>query len=185
MEDKGIIDLYWERSEKAISETAVKYGRYCFGIAFNILGNREDSEESVNDTYLAAWKVMPPRRPRLLAAFLGKMTRYISLDRWKKRTAEKRGGGVVPLLLNELEDCVAGAYNIEEEYLRKELIRKINHFLEGLPETERKVFVCRYWYMDSIADIGERFKFSESKVISMLYRTRKKLGKMLEKEGLS
>ena len=100
MDDKRIIDLYWERSESAISETAAKYGGYCFSIAYNILFSKEDSEESVNDTYLTAWNTMPPRRPQMLAAFLGKMTRYISLDRWKKRTAAKRGGGQVPLVLD-------------------------------------------------------------------------------------
>ena len=139
MDDKRIIDLYWERSESAISETAAKYGGYCFSIAYNILFSKEDSEESVNDTYLTAWNTMPPRRPQMLAAFLGKMTRYISLDRWKKRTAAKRGGGQVPLVLDELEECVAGEGSVEEEYLRKELVTQINRFLEDLPETERKV----------------------------------------------
>ena len=99
MDDNAIIELYWERSENAISETATKYGGYCYTIAYNILANNEDSEESVNDTWLAAWNTMPPRRPKLLAAFLGKMTRYISLDRWKNRTAAKRGGGEVPPVL--------------------------------------------------------------------------------------
>ncbi len=185
MEDNIIIDLYWERSEDAISETAAKYGGYCFSIAYNILSNKEDSEESVNDTYLAAWNTMPPRRPQILAAFLGKMTRYISLDRWKNRTAAKRGGGEVPLLLDELEECVTGTGSVEEEYLRKELVRNINRFLEGLPETDRKVFMCRYWYMDTIEDIAERFGFTESKVTSMLHRTRGKLKKLLVKEGLA
>ena len=128
---------------------------------------------------------MPPRRPQILATFLGKITRNISLDRWKMRSAKKRGGGEVPLLLDELEECVAGTGGIEEEYLRKELVRNINRFLENLPETDRKVFMCRYWYMDSIEEIADRFAFSESKVASMLHRTRGKLRKMLEKEGLA
>ena len=103
MEDNEIIDLYFDRSETAISQTAVKYGNYCYHIAYNILSDREDSEESVNDTYLAAWNNMPPRRPNVLSTFLGKLTRYISLDRWKARTAYKRGGGEVALSLEELE----------------------------------------------------------------------------------
>ena len=185
MDDNKIIELYWNRSEKAISETATKYGGYCYTIAYNILSNSEDSEESVNDTWLAAWNTMPPKRPKLLAAFLGKMTRYISLDRWKNRTAAKRGGGEVPLVLEELEECISGEDSVEREYLKKEFAMMMNRFLENLPEIERKVFLCRYWYMDSIEDIAKRFDFSESKVASMLHRTRGKLRKMLEQEGIA
>ena len=185
MEDHAIIELYWERSEDAISKTAAKYGGYCYTIAYNILSNNEDAEESVNDTWLAAWNTMPPRRPKLLAAFLGKMTRYISLDRWKNRTARKRGGGEVPLVLEELEECISGDDSVEKEYLQKEFAKSLNQFVENLPDVERKVFLCRYWYMDSIETIAERFGFSESKVASMLHRTRGKLRKMLEQEGIA
>ena len=185
MDDNAIIELYWERSEDAISKTAAKYGGYCYTIAYNILSNNEDAEESVNDTWLAAWNTMPPRRPKLLAAFLGKMTRFISLDRWKNRTARKRGGGEVPLVLEELEECISGDENVEKEYLQKEFAKSLNQFVENLPDVERKVFLCRYWYMDSIEDIAERFGFSESKVASMLHRTRGKLRKMLEQEGIA
>jgi len=185
MEDHAIIELYWERSEDAISTTAAKYGGYCYTIAYNILSNNEDAEESVNDTWLAAWNTMPPRRPKLLAAFLGKMTRYISLDRWKNRTARKRGGGEVPLVLEELEECISGEDSVEKEYLQKEFAESLNQFVENLPDVERKVFLCRYWYMDSIETIAEHFGFSESKVASMLHRTRGKLRKMLEQEGIA
>ena len=185
MDDNKIIELYWNRSENAISETAAKYGGYCYTIAYNILSNSEDSEESVNDTWLAAWNSMPPKKPKLLAAFLGKMTRYISLDRWKNRTAAKRGGGEVPLVLEELEECISGEDSVEREYLKKEFAMMMNQFLENLPETERKVFMCRYWYMDSIEDIADRFSFSESKVTSMLHRTRGKLRNLLEQEGIA
>jgi len=185
MDDNKIIELYWNRSENAISETAAKYGGYCYTIAYNILSNREDSEESVNDTWLAAWNSMPPKKPKLLAAFLGKMTRYISLDRWKNRTAAKRGGGEVPLVLEELEECISGEDSVEKEYLKKEFAMMMNAFLENLPETERKVFLSRYWYMDSIEDIADRFSFSESKVTSMLHRTRGKLRYLLEQEGIA
>ena len=185
MEDHAIIELYWERSEDAISKTAAKYGGYCYTIAYNILSNNEDAEESVNDTWLAAWNTMPPRRPKLLAAFLGKMTRYISLDRWKNRTARKRGGGEVPLVLEELEECISGEDSVEKEYLQKEFAESLNQLVENLPDVERKVFLCRYWYMDSIETIAEHFGFSESKVASMLHRTRGKLRKMLEQEGIA
>lgn len=184
MDDNGILDLYWARSENAISETAAKYGAYCYSIAFNILSNREDSEESVNDTYLAAWNTIPPRRPSVLAAFLGKMTRYISLDHWKKRSRLKRGGGEVDLCLEELEECVSGRESTEDAVLQKELLNGVNCFLDKLPETERKVFLCRYWYLDPVADIARRFGFTESKTLSMLHRTRGKLNTYLAKEGL-
>lgn len=183
MDDKRIIDLYWKRSENAIKETSVKYGRYCYTIAYNILYNKEDSEESVNDTYLAAWNSMPPKRPDILSAFLGKITRYISLDRWKKRTTLKRGGGEIPLVLDELEQCISSGKSVEEEYLQKELLECINQFLANLPEIERKIFMYRYWNMDSIEKISKRYGYSTSKVTSMLYRIRGKLHKYLEKEG--
>lgn len=184
MEDNTIIDLYWKRSENAISETATKYGGYCYSIAYNILFDREDSEESVNDTYLAAWNTIPPRRPQMLVTFLGKITRYISLDRWKNRNAVKRGKGQVPLVLDELEECVASGDSVENAYLEKEALECINGFLGALPEIERNVFLRRYWYMDPIQDIAKRFDYSESKVTSMLYRTRGKLKIHLEKEGI-
>ena len=182
MDDKEILDLYWSRSERAISETAGKYGAYCYTIANNILSSREDAEESVNDTYLAAWNAMPPKRPSCLPAFLGKITRYISLDRWKQRSRLKRGGGEVTLCLEELEGCLSGKESLEEDLIRKETLASINRFLEALPETERKVFLCRYWYLDPVAQIAERFGFSQSKVHSMLHRTRTKLSKHLKKE---
>ena len=182
MDDKRIIDLYWERSERAITETSSKYGNYCYTIAYNILYNREDSEESVNDTYLSAWNAMPPKRPDILSAFLGKITRYISIDRWKNRTALKRGGGEVPLVLEELEQCISSKKSVEEEYLQKELLNCINQFLNNLPQTERKIFMYRYWNMDSIEKISKRYGYSISKVTSMLYRTRGKLQRFLEEE---
>lgn len=144
MDDNRIVDLYWKRSEQAITETSMKYGKYCYAIAYNILYNNEDSEESVNDTYLAAWNSMPPKRPDILSAFLGKITRYISIDRWKNRMALKRGGGEITLVLEELEECVSAKMSVEEEYLKKELLEDINQFLADLPETERKVFMYRY-----------------------------------------
>lgn len=184
MEDKAIIDLYFARSERAISETSVKYGGFCYSIAYNILSNREDSEESVNDTYLAAWNNIPPRHPAVLGAFLGKMTRYISLNRWKHNAAKKRGGGSVELALEELEACVSAGDATVQQFARKEITRCVNRVLEGLPKTERQVFMCRYWYLDSLEVICANFGFSESKVKSMLHRTRGKLRRALEEEGL-
>ena len=183
MEDQKIIDLYWQRSEQAIAETDAKYGGYCFSIAYNILTNREDSEESVSDTYLAAWRSMPPKKPGILSAFLGKITRHLSIDRWRRRTADKRGGGQVPLALEELENCVSGTESMEQALQRKELTVLVNRFLDSLPETERNVFLSRYWYVDPIQDIADTFGFTAAKVNSMLHRTREKLRKQLQKEG--
>ena len=184
MDDKAILDLYWSRSEKAISETDTKYGAYCFTIAYNILNNREDSEESVSDTWLAAWNSMPPKRPAVLSAFLGKITRYISLDHWKKRSRLKRGGGEVELCLEELGDCVSGRESAEDALIRKETLAAVNHFLGSLSETERKVFLCRYWYLDSVQDIAEHFGFSPNRTSVLLRRVRQKLNAHLTKEGL-
>lgn len=184
MDDSAILDLYWGRSEEAISETDQKYGSYCYSIAYNILTNNEDAEESVSDTYLAAWNTIPPKRPAVLATFLGKITRRFSIDRWRSRHTDKRGGGELPLALEELDQCLADRTTTEMAYERKRFAIVLNRFLDSLPETERRVFLCRYWYLDPIADIAKQFGFTASKVTSMLHRTRKKLGAALEKEGL-
>ena len=183
MDDQSIVELYWSRSENAISETDVKYGRYLNSISYNILANHEDAQECVNDTYHNAWNTMPPDRPSVLSTFLGKITRRLSIDRWRRLNAEKRGGGELTLALDELENCVSGSGNVENEIERRELAKLFNGFLDTLPVTERRVFLCRYWYMDSVPSIAQQFGFSESKVTSMLHRTRNKLRVLLEKEG--
>lgn len=184
MEDSQIIKLYFDRSEQAIQETDTKYGGYCYSIAYNILSNQEDSEESVSDTYLSAWNAIPPRRPPALGAFLGKITRNISIDRWRKQRAFKRGEGQIEIALEELRDCVGGE-SAEDAAIRKEILASLNRFLGTLKETERSVFLCRYWYLDSTEEIAEKSGFSASKVKSMLYRLRKRLHEQLEKEGLA
>ena len=183
MDDQSIVALYLDRSEQAIAETDRKYGAYCYSIAYHALANSEDAEESVSDTYMAAWNQLPPHRPSILATFLGKITRRISINRWKAKNTAKRGGGQITLTLEELDDCVDGKQNIERAYESHELVWAFNRFLETLPETERDVFLRRYWFFDPIADIAESFGFAQSKVTSMLYRTRGKLRKQLEKEG--
>lgn len=183
MDDKSIVDLYFSRDQEAITQTDKKYGHYCYRIAYNILTNKEDAEESVSDTYVAAWRAIPPRRPSVLSTFLGKITRHIAIDRWRERNASKRGGGEVPLALEELQDCVAGMQNVEMDYERKEIIKAYVKFLDALPVTERRVFLCRYWYVESIETIAEKFGFSQSKVKTMLHRTRSKLRKQLAEEG--
>jgi len=184
MDDGQIVSLYWARDERALSESERKYGAYCRAIARNILHSPEDADEAVNDTWFGAWNAMPPHRPSVLSAFLGKITRRLSLRRWRYLDAKKRGGGEAALALDELMDCVSGGPAPEEAMEAKELAALINAFLSGLPETERRVFVRRYWYLDSVADICGRFRFSKSKVESMLYRTRMKLRARLEREGV-
>lgn len=184
MDDKAIVDLYWKRSEQAISETDHKYGGYCFSVAYNVLNNREDSEECVSDTYLAAWENLPPHRPAVLITFLGKLTRRISISRWRQLNAYKRGGGEIILALDELDECVADPRDVEGQYLRKEAAQCFNRFLDALPQMERDVFLRRYFLLDPVKDIATNFGFSESKVKVMLRRTREKLRSTLKKEKL-
>ena len=182
MEDARIVELYWARSERAIDETSAKYGKYCYAIAYNILANAEDADESVNDTYLAAWNSIPPHRPAILSTFLGKIARRISIDKWRARSAEKRGGGELALALDELSECVPSDTNVEQIVEAEELGKAIDRFVMALPIMERRVFICRYWYLDPVASICQQFGFSQSKVKVMLHRTRKSLRSYLEKE---
>lgn len=184
MDDRQIVNLYWRRSEKAIEETALAYGSYCYSIAYNVLNNGADAEECVNDTYLDAWNSIPPHRPSVLSTFLGKITRRISIDKWRKSNAEKRGGGQAAVVLDELEECIPDKSDVEQTVETQLLADVINSFVKELPNREQRVFICRYWYMDSVEAIAARFGFSESKVKSMLYRTRQKLRERLIKEGL-
>ena len=184
MEDLEIVELYWNRNEDALKETSAKYGNYCYSIAYNILHNNEDAQESVNDTYLAAWDAIPPHHPLVLSTFLGKITRRLSLNRWRSLTAQKRGGGEFPLSLDELEECIADDRSLRDTYDQRLLTEAIDEFLSTLKENERKVFVCRYWYFDPINEIAQRFAYSPSKVKMMLKRTRDKLKDYLVKEGV-
>lgn len=175
MDDTTIVSLYWERKPKALEESAAKYGRYCYTIARRITPDPQDADESVNDTWLGAWQSMPPHRPSVLSLFLGKLTRRISLNRWREQHREKRGGGEVPLALDELAECLSAPQSVEAEVESRELSRVIRQFLSSLPQAERDVFVSRYWFLASIEEISQKFGYNESKVKSMLFRTRKKL----------
>ena len=184
MEDKQIIDLYWNRAEKAIEETTQKYGNYCRAIAYNILHNKEDAEECVNDTCLQAWNSIPPKRPEHLAIYLGKITRNLALNRLKYYSAEKRGNGQVDLVLSELEECISAGTSVEQQMDEAFLTRAIETFLYSQPPENRNIFIRRYWYLASVKEIANSYGMSESKVISLLYRMRKKLKIFLEKEGI-
>lgn len=184
MEDKDIVELYQRRDQTAVDETAAKYGGLCLSIARNILGNQQDAEEAVNDAYLDAWNSIPPHCPTVLSTFLGKITRRICIDKWRKRSADKRGGGQVAIALDELEECIPNGEDVEKAVEAKLLSEAIAAFVRDLPDTERSVFLCRYWYMDSIEAIAKRFGFTQGKVKSMLHRTRGKLRERLIREGL-
>ena len=184
MEDREIVDLYWQRSEEAVPRTAAKFGGYCRTIAYNILSDVQDAEECVNDTWLKAWNSMPKNRPTVLAPYLGKLTRWISLTRLRERNSLKRGGGETALALDELAEAIPAGNDTERELEIKELSAAVRDFLETLDETESQVFLSRYWYMAPVNEIAEKFGFTQSKTASMLHRTRAKLLKYLTEEGL-
>lgn len=183
MDDARIVQLYLDRNEQAIPETAAKYGNYCAAIAGNILGSREDAEECVNDTYLNTWNAIPPHKPKLLFPFLGKIVRNLAFNRYRHNTADKRGGGELPAVLDELADCVSGRDDMEQIYQRKELLAAINNFLAGLPARKRSIFVRRYWYTDSVADLATRYGMTPAAVTMMLRRLRRKLHDDLTARG--
>ncbi len=183
MEDAKIVALYWNRDEVAIKETSDKYGSYCYSIAYHILNNHHEAEECVNDTFLGAWNSIPPNRPAVLATYLGKITRRLSLKVLRSKDTDKRGNGEVAASLDELRECIPSQETVEANMEYKALISILNNFSAVLPTDERRVFVRRYWHAHSIAEICKQYGFSKSKVESMLYRTRKKLKKALEKEG--
>ena len=184
MEDERIVSLYWQRDESAIRETEIKYDRYLTKIAYNILSSHEDSRESVNDTYLAAWNSMPPHRPCVLSTYLGKITRNLSLNRYALRTAQKRGMGQVELTLSELEECVPAQRDLEQMVDEMVLVDAIEAFLYAQPRTMRSIFIGRYWYLYPIRELADAYAMSESKVASLLFRMRNKLKLHLEKEGI-
>ena len=183
MEDHQIVELYWQKNADAISETSNKYGGYCFAIADHILNNTEDSEECVNDTWLHVWNAIPPQKPNVLRMFLAKITRNLSVNRFKARSAEKRGGGEILLVLDELADCLAGETDVEREYEGRELEQCIRRFVRGLPERDGNVFVRRYFFTEPVAAVAERYGLTENNVMVILSRTRKKLRLNLAKEG--
>ena len=183
MEDCDIIRLFWAREERALEETHQKYGAYCWTIAHNILKNREDSDECVNDTYLRAWNAMPPQRPAILPAFLGKITRNLSIDRYKAKKASRRGGGQLTLALEERGDCLPAGERVEDAVTAAELSRVIDRFLRTLPDKDCCIFLRRYWYFDAMGDIARRYHMAEGSVKSSLFRTRRKLRDYLTQEG--
>lgn len=182
MDDLIIIELYFARDEKAIRETDIKYGRLCFSIAINVLGNDEDSEECVNDTYLSVWNKIPPTRPNNFMAFICKITRNLSLKRLDYNKAMKRNPELI-VSFTELEDVLPDNH-IMPDIGNAEIGKLISNFLKHESPNVRAVFIRKYWFFDSISDIAKRYSFSESKVKNMLYHSRNRLREYLKKEGV-
>jgi len=180
MNDESIIELYWQRSEDAVKETENKYGRYLFSISKNIVSDIEDCKECVNDTYLKAWETMPPNRPSRLSLYLGRITRNISIDRYRRKNSKKRKPSEYILALDELNGCEPSRDYIDERIDQIHLTHIIEEFLMKLPEETRNIFVGRYYYMDSIKDIARNTKISEANIKVKLYRVRKELKEFLE-----
>lgn len=182
--DRELVERYWRRDEDAIAETISRYGVYCRAIANGVLHSEQDAEECCNDVWAAAWNAMPPQRPDDLRAFLARITRNLALKRFRDQTADKRGGGETAVALEELEEVIPDGGSLDDAIEERELARKLDAFLGTLGETERRVFLCRYWYFDSVRDIASRFGYGESRVKMMCLRTRKKLLLFLRKEDL-
>lgn len=185
MEDSRIIDLYWARSDAALAETERKYGKYCFSIAYGILSDRQDSEECVNDTWLGAWNAMPPHRPGVLSAFLGKITRRLACSRYRAAHAQKRGGSELPLALDELTACLPTVPSAAQAVEDAELEASVNRFLHTLPARDCDIFLRRYWYVEPLAAIASRYGLPVNTVKTSLFRSRAKLKQFLEKEGIA
>lgn len=183
MNDSRIIELYHRRDEHAIKESEQKYGSVCRRIAHNILTIREDAEECVNDTWYAAWTRMPPDRPQSLGAFLGRITRNLSISRWRATHAQKRYAGMV-VLLSELEDCIPDTTDVEQEIERKELTELLNIWLDSLPAEDRVLFVRRYWYGDAVSVLADCQSCTPNQMAQRMMRLRKKLKAYLEQEGV-
>lgn len=183
MEDQAIIDLYWAREERAIEETAQKYGSYCRAIAQNILRNRSDTEECLNDTWLQTWNSLPPQRPNILPVYLGTITRNLSLNRCRRANAQRRGQGKLELAYEELQESVPDHATVEQQVAARELGRKLDKFLRSLSLKDCCIFLRRYWYMDTNLQIAQRYHMTEGGVKANLHRTRKKLKAYLEQEG--
>ena len=183
LEDEKIVELYWERDEKAIEETDKKYGRYLYTIAYNIVHDNLDCEECLNDTYLGTWNRIPPQRPNAFQIFLSKIMRNIAVDKYRKNKAAKNVPSELVVSLSELDNCMDSAASVEEEYAIKEMIRILNKYLREIDETDEFMFVCRYYYADYLTDIAKMLGVSEKTVYRALLRMRGELRERLEKEG--
>lgn len=182
--DKEIISLFLERNEKALSAVSSKYGSYCGAVAKSILNNAQDAEECVNDTWLKVWETIPPQRPNNLGGFLAKIVKNISLNRYRYSRSQKRGGGEMPLVLNELNECVAHSGDVEKTVENEIVVEAVNEFLKTQPQDKRDIFVLRYWYCLSVSEIAEKMGVRRNTVSVVLSRTRRMLFRFLDKKEL-
>ena len=183
MEDAAIVGLYWARNEEAIAASQEKYGRQCHALSYNILQSRRDAEECVNDTWHRAWETMPPQRPESLGAFLLRIVRNLSIDRWRAQRSRKRGAGLEELVL-ELEDCVCRSPSAEEQWESREIAGAVERWLDTLEEGERRLFLRRYWYGERVKDLAGGMGCAPAKLAQRLYRLRQGLRRSLEEEGV-
>ena len=183
MEDQAIIALYFQRAEQALAETIKKYGGLCRSIAQNLLPVRQDAEECVNDTWQTAWQRIPPEKPAVLGAFLGRITRNLAISRFRRNTAKRRDTGM-SVLLSELEDCVPAGETTEEAFDRKLLGEHISKWLESLPTADRALFLRRYWYGESLQDLSDISGIPYGRLTQKMYTLRLSLKAALEAEGV-
>lgn len=183
LKDQLIIKLFFERSERAIVELSRKYGKLCKSLANNILKNEQDAEECVNDAYLAAWNMIPPKEPNPLSSYICRITRNLSLKRYRFNTAKKRNS-YYDVILEEIADCLSAGEEVEDKILMREMSERVNFFLGKMKKKDRVIFVQRYWFCDSISEIAQKMGVSTNYVTVHLHRTREKLKKYLESEGM-
>ena len=184
MDDQEIIARFFARDEEGLTAARARYEPYCAAVARSLLNDPRDQEECLSDTWLRAWNAIPPQRPRSLGAFLAKITRNLAINRLRDGNAQRRGGGQVPLALEELGECVSLEGSPEGELDRQAAEEALNRFLDGLPPLQREVFIRRYWYLDSIEDIARRAGWSKSRVTTTLHRLRVRLRAHLIQEGI-
>lgn len=179
MEDLAIVELYWARDQRAITETDRKYGSFCAALARNILASVQDAEECVNDTWHRAWVTMPPQRPGSLRAYLGRIVRNLAIDRWRKNKAQKRGEGL-DVMLSELEGCLPGGTSPERELENREITRAIEGWLTTLSREERAIFLRRYWHAVPVAELAQSWGCTPNRMSQRLLRLRTSLRRYLE-----
>lgn len=183
IEDRELIDLFERRDQQVIQAVSQKYGALCISVAKNILGDSRDAEECLNEALWKAWDSIPPNKPKLLSAFLAKITKNIAINKYRAMHREKRGNGEIGLVWEETEDFIFDNRSVEEDAERREILSAINGFLKNLPSKKRKIFVRRYWYCDSISKIAADYGITENNVSVTLNRTREALKKHLQKRG--
>ena len=184
MDDKQIIELYFERNEQAIKETQTKYGAFCHRIAMNVLGIHEDAEECVNDTYYSAWKQIPPTVPEVFKVYLGRITRNLSISRFRAMRAKKRYSSM-EIMLSELNDCVPSSSNVEQTIEVMQLSDYISEWLDSLPEEDCALFVRRYWFGDEVQELAKKCGITAAKMAQRMLRLRKSLKAALEQKGVA